>query len=50
MRNGNGNWKSAKKNGDIYVGMYENDKKAGYGRYVWANGCVYEGAFSEDVK
>ena len=27
-----------------------NDKKNGYGRYVWANGCIYEGGFVNDVK
>ena len=46
MRYGNGTWKSAKKNGDIYVGAYKNDKKSGIGRYVWMNGCVYEGSFA----
>lgn len=50
MRHGHGTWKSAKVNPDIYVGSYENDKKSGYGRYVWSNGCIYEGNFSEDVK
>lgn len=50
MRHGNGSWKSAKVNGDIYVGTYEHDKKCGYGRYVWANGCIYEGSFADDVK
>lgn len=50
MRHGHGTWKSAKINPDIYVGSYENDKKSGYGRYVWSNGCIYEGNFSEDVK
>lgn len=46
MRNGNGTWKSAKSNFDIYVGSYKNDKKCGYGRYVWSNGCIYEGSFA----
>ncbi len=50
VRQGQGSWKSAKINGDIYVGTYEADKKNGYGRYVWANGCIYEGGFANDVK
>jgi hypothetical protein len=50
VRQGQGSWKSAKTNGDIYIGTYENDKKNGYGRYVWANGCTYEGGFANDVK
>ncbi len=50
MRHGQGSWKSTFVNGDIYIGLYENDKKCGYGRYVWSNGCVYEGGFKKDVK
>lgn len=50
VRQGQGSWKSAKINGDIYVGTYEADKKNGYGRYVWANGCIYEGGFANDLK
>lgn len=50
MRHGNGSWKSARSNADIYVGAYLNDKKCGFGRYVWANSCVYEGHFADDVK
>jgi hypothetical protein len=46
MRHGNGSWKSAKINGDIYVGAYQSDKKSGYGRYIWSNGCIYEGNFA----
>jgi hypothetical protein len=50
MRSGYGTWKSAKTNFDVYVGAYQNDKKCGFGRYVWSNGCIYEGNFAEDVK
>lgn len=50
MRSGYGTWKSAKTNFDVYVGAYQNDKKCGFGRYVWSNGCIYEGSFAEDVK
>lgn len=50
MRHGNGSWKSSKEHFDIYVGTYHGDKKSGYGRYLWHNGCTYEGTFAEDVK
>lgn len=50
MRHGQGTWKSTNRNGDIYVGSYSQDKKCGYGRYVWSNGSVYEGFFKNDLK
>jgi hypothetical protein len=50
VRHGQGSWRSARDSPDIYIGSYEKDKKTGYGRYVWANGCMYEGGFANDLK
>ena len=33
---------------DVYEGDYENDKKSGQGKYKWASGSVYVGAFYND--
>lgn len=35
---------------EIYTGFYAKDKKQGLGKYVWNNGCVYEGNFDNDIK
>ena len=38
------------KNGDSYEGFFENGKKIGFGKYVWAEtGDTYEGEWLSDI-
>lgn len=51
MREGHGKWRSAQEEPcDWYEGGYANDRKNGFGKYVWADGASYEGGFKEDLK
>jgi hypothetical protein len=36
--------------GEIYAGHYKSDRKSGRGRYMWLNGCIYDGEFEDDKK
>jgi MORN repeat len=36
------------KNGDVYIGNYENGKRAGEGRFYFANGDMYYGNWDAD--
>ena len=56
MKHGHGKWK--KKQADelgnakcnSYEGMYEQDKKHGYGVFEWESGNRYEGNYCEDER
>ena len=36
-------------NGDVYEGLWNEDKMSGSGTYVFSNGDKYEGMFSENM-
>jgi hypothetical protein len=39
MKHGKGKWRSAKGPPcNIYDGEYQNDRKHGFGRFIWASG------------
>jgi hypothetical protein len=52
LRCGKGLWKRVYEDGsfDQYCGFYENDKKNGFGHFIWANGNEYKGEFFNDYK
>ena len=35
-------------NGDIYLGLWSNDKQRGKGKIIYKNGNIFEGVFDED--
>ena len=37
-------------NGDVYVGMIENDKMSGIGQYNWVDGQSYQGEYVEGAE
>lgn len=45
----NGKPKNVFANGDEYVGDYQNGRRTGNGKYIWASGEYYEGAFVADT-
>ena len=47
MKEGKGIYKFA--NGDIYDGMFKNDKINGKGSYIWANKIEYKGQFKNNI-
>lgn len=38
------------KNGDRFVGPYHQNKKEGYGKYIWADGAAEEGVYARGIK
>lgn len=38
------------RNGDRYLGDYQNGKPSGYGDYTWANGNNYKGYFHNGLR
>ncbi|OMJ65714.1 hypothetical protein SteCoe_37742 [Stentor coeruleus] len=46
LKNGNGKCEYA--NGDVYEGLWDNDKKKGRGKFVWANQQWYDGNWELD--
>ncbi|OMJ65713.1 hypothetical protein SteCoe_37741 [Stentor coeruleus] len=46
LKNGNGKCEYA--NGDVYEGLWENDKKEGSGKFTWANQQFYDGNWKLD--
>ena len=47
MKDGKGLYKFA--NGDVYDGMFKNDKINGKGLYTWANKIGYKGQFKNNM-
>ena len=47
MKEGKGIYKFA--NGDVYDGMFKNDKINGEGTYTWANKIGYKGQFKNNM-
>ena len=37
-------------NGDLYIGLFSNGEKDGFGIYYYNNGDTYEGIFSHNEK
>ena len=37
-------------NGDIYEGNFVRGTKNGYGKYMWADGDIYEGCYYNDKR
>ena len=37
-------------NGDFYEGSFKENRKDGKGKYVWADGDVYEGIYVDDKR
>ena len=35
-------------NGDIYLGLWSNDKQKGRGKIIYKNGNLFEGVFDEE--
>ena len=52
LKNGKGRWKSAREINNInqYEGEYIDDKKHGYGVFIWASGNIYKGEYFEDER
>lgn len=36
--------------GNVYEGMFQNDKRNGYGRLIWSDGAYYEGEWLADKR
>lgn len=51
MKNGQGHWKrDENENTNQYQGKYKNDKKHGFGEFIWATGSIFKGNFVDDKK
>lgn len=51
LKHGKGRWKSGKGHqSNTYDGDYCNDKKQGFGVFLWASGNTYKGQYSEDER
>ena len=56
MKHGKGRWRKATEKGNpkgrqnTYEGYFFEDKKHGYGEFIWDSGNIYRGNYHEDER
>lgn len=51
MKHGKGKWRSGRgPQCNSYEGDYVDDRKCGFGQFVWASGNIYKGEYKDDER